>query len=193
MLPKGQNIYSDFIFFTGNSNFQSEVGTDGSNFKGSPTSFSDPNAAKIANLLQYLFSKQEQIVHVDLHTGLGGFAELSVLGSSGIVTKEVSTGQEFYKSAGGFVEWCSLRFCNQGYEGCYAEFGTFSSLRVFFSLIQENWSFQNAHPANEAHRQQLVNIFFPKSRAWRKKTIIKGVALLHRLLSLQQKNLARGS
>jgi hypothetical protein len=88
-----------------------------------------------------------------------------------------------YTARGGFGGWCVSAGLAAEYLFAYAEFGTFSGLRVLSGLRAEN----HAHhwlaaddPAAIRAKQKLKDLFFPRDPTWRSRTIDQTIELTQR-------------
>jgi hypothetical protein len=134
-------------------------------------------------------------MHVDFHSGLGAWGTYKLLithslsGESrrrldrwfGSDSLEVPDPHGVaYTVRGGFGEWCASR--NRGREYLYAaaEFGTYKATRVLAGLRAENrayhWAGADAESTARA-REQLQELFCPRSEAWRRVVLERGLGV----------------
>lgn len=134
-----------------------------------------------------------RVMHLDVHTGLGEWAEYMLLVEGGTATRAAAlarhfgtdavevegTGDESFPSRGGLGPWCEALLPQAHYDFAALEFGSYSSLRVFDALRDENRAF---HWADIEGRQawtrtRLLECFAPASRQWRQRCVEQGLAV----------------
>ena len=95
----------------------------------------------------------DEVLHIDIHTGLGPYGQCS-LTPAPILTKDersllsqrlhITTLHNddpdgvFYEVCGDWLSWCSTIYPKTHYLGVTAEFGTYHPIKVLMSLRQEN-------------------------------------------------------
>ena len=137
----------------------------------------------------------EQIVVIDVHTGLGKFGQNSLFhkirGTESIVLSnaikeplpENYSGSDVvgYAFKGGLCELYEGLFPEKRIDFLTQEFGTYSKLNVLDALRAEN---QDHHYGNRAvdswEKTVLKDTFYPNSPKWRKKILIDGLDLAYR-------------
>ena len=144
--------------------------------------------------------KAEEIVHLDLHTGLGKKGTY-VLGVGGELTPQqdakwrsvfgkdhvqhLEPGGELYEIRGEFGAWCQSHFKDRSYASFLAEFGTYPILKVIKALCEENrathWG-KSGQTLNR-YRLQLQEVFAPKSPSWREEVLQKGLVLIEQAVN----------
>jgi len=142
-----------------------------------------------------------QILHVDVHTGLGPRGTCKLLldeemadrapwlaGVFGAGTVEVSEPNgTAYHSRGDLLTWCRSRpFAGRCYDGVCAEFGTDPALRVLTALRAENQAYHWCTPDDPAARRarsRLRAAFAPADPRWRSRTLARGLAIVRRALA----------
>jgi hypothetical protein len=85
-----------------------------------------------------------------------------------------------YQPLGGLENWCRASFPDLTYDFLLAEFGTYSMLRVLKALRSENRAYWWGNPEDKSYRdakQELIEVFNPKSQKWRDLVIEQGVDL----------------
>jgi len=135
------------------------------------------------------------VLHLDYHTGLGGYADYRLLtedekGSEqqrwqathfgeGVI--EELGGDMAYPARGGLLRYFRDHLAGKKYHGLTAEFGTYSPLRVLGALRAENrahfFDKRDSHSYRWA-KQQLLEAFCPADRGWRRAVVAKGWALI---------------
>ena len=134
----------------------------------------------------------EDVLHLDLHTGLGPWAGYRLWPSSPIDSPQgrwlrARFGRralmQSYPTRGAWGTWCSARFAHRHYRFVTVEFGTYSSFRVAAALRAENrahhWC-QAGDPRLARARAQLMQAFAPCDPRWRDAIVRHGLALLDR-------------
>jgi hypothetical protein len=137
----------------------------------------------------------ELVLHLDYHTGLGGYADYRLLtkdekGSARQRWQATHFGEGNVESLGGEIAapvrgalptFFRDRLSGKQYHGLTAEFGTYSPLRVLGALRAENRAHFFDTRDSRSYRwakQQLLEAFCPADRAWREAVVAKGVALI---------------
>src|SRR5262249_40200950 len=91
---------------------------------------------------------------------------------------------------GSMGDWLSATRNGQGrtYAFLAPEFGTYSAVRVFEALRDENRARHHpGHPTtNERIKQRLIEVFCPASMAWRETVVQQGIALFGRAIDACQ-------
>lgn len=142
----------------------------------------------------------QEILHIDLHTGLGKRGELQLLlprhegtpqadalvrrfGPDALPARDEA---RYYRVRGGLGPWCEALAAGQSYTLCGAEFGTRSALGILAALHQENrawfWDTRDSSRAKWA-RVRLVRAFAPTSPRWRQRVLNRGVLLIDQALA----------
>ncbi len=145
--------------------------------------------------------KPERVLHVDLHTGLGKSATYALCVDLPVTDPRVSQlsrefGADFvqgfdtkgvlYEIRGGLGRWLEQRFPGTQYDTLLAEFGTYSSLRVITAMRRENRAHHYAAGRSEVlaeARAELLEVFAPKSPAWRRTVVTRGVHVVEQALT----------
>jgi Protein of unknown function (DUF2817) len=172
-LPVGQYEYPQGLFFGGNAPSQT-------------------HQILTAHLPRWLGLAQ-QVIHLDLHSGLGKwgtyrlFAELTRDAPryqwlsqrfDGLLT--LDPGDLVYQPRGTFGRWCQATFPDLTYDFLLAEFGTYPMLRVLKALRAENrahWWGKVEDASSVWAKQELLEVFVPKSQQWRNLVLERGVDL----------------
>ncbi len=137
----------------------------------------------------------EEVLHVDLHTGLGPSGGYVVWPSGPVDSPEAlrlrerlggSAVGKYYPSRGAWGAWCEARFADRRYQFATAEFGTYPQFRVGAALRAEN----RAHfwcppgdPRLDRAKAELVEAFAPSDPRWRDAAVRQGLALLDRAVT----------
>jgi hypothetical protein len=156
-----------------------------------------------ANVLTWV--KAPHVVHVDLHTGLGARAKYKLLvpamreaNDLELYSKlleceiELLAGRKgiAYRTKGDFGRYMLSIAKDINYHFFFAEFGTYSGIRVLKALRQENQAYFSLRPratCATAARAELLECFCPASESWRTSVAMQGTKLLsaaHRMASL---------
>ncbi len=137
------------------------------------------------------------IVHIDIHSGLGSFADCRLL----LVQPEDDPDCHWYRStyktmqveplavadgcayvaSGAMGTWLRDRFQDRSYHFVTAEFGTYSPLRVLAALRWENQVHLHNSPADRLYqsaKQELVECFCPRSSRWRNRVLATGLEII---------------
>jgi predicted deacylase len=132
----------------------------------------------------------QRILHIDLHTGLGAFAQATLLPDEARYAQHAAwyarTFGAFdveapaqpqataYRASGTFGGWMQQHFAARDYRFMTAEFGTCDAVRVLAALRAENRAhhFCAAHdPASVRAKQALRECFCPASPVWRNRVL----------------------
>ena len=140
----------------------------------------------------------QEIVHIDLHSGLGRFGTLRLLVSEDVGSdaynwyaetfgrssvEPLSTGATAYRVSGLFGEWLTHRFHDRHYRFVGAEFGTYGILRVLSALRAENRQHHFGAAKSEAERRvktELMECFCPRSSSWRERVVADALQIVGR-------------
>lgn len=140
----------------------------------------------------------EQIVHLDFHTGLGGYGTWKLLldmpltdgqrawlverFGEGTFAEPAGAGSE-YVTRGSIGRWLVQRKLAANYLYACAEFGTYAPLRMLSALRSENqihrWRKPDA-PATKRAKSALLEAFCPASPTWRNRALTGGLDLVER-------------
>lgn len=138
------------------------------------------------------------VVHLDLHTGLGRWGTYKLL-----LDAPVSAGQlarldgwfgpdaheeddprkTSYTPRGGFGPWCVARRLAPEYLYAVAEFGTHGNIPMLAGLRQENRAVHWGRPGDryaDRARARLRELFCPSSPTWRSQVLAQGVDVVRR-------------
>jgi Protein of unknown function (DUF2817) len=174
-LPVGQYEFPQGLFFGGKDRSQTQI--------------------ILTNHLHHWLGAAQQVFHLDLHSGLGKwgdyqlFAELmsdsprrqllaKYFDHDKIVT--IDSEASVYQPRGSLGNWCQVAFPDLTYDFLLAEFGTYSMLRVLKALRAENrahWWGKATDRSSQAAKQELLEVFVPKSPKWRKLFLQQGIDL----------------
>ena len=139
----------------------------------------------------------DRIVHLDLHTGLGRFADYRLLLENDTPTQqrlwlESTFGKEWverpradgtsYQARGTIGQSLARQMAGRTYRFATVEFGTHGPIRVLAALRAEN---RVHHYARDPGKfawvaSELRECFCPRSPRWRRAVIEKSLALLER-------------
>jgi hypothetical protein len=143
----------------------------------------------------------QRVFHLDLHTGLGQWGRYKLLidhpisqaqrqwlserfGQDAFETCDAqSVG---YTTRGSFGRWGLSRAGHRDYLYAAAEFGTYTAPRVLAALRAENQCHHWGRPDDacaEQAKQQLVEVFCPRSQNWRQDVLEHGRRLVARAIS----------
>lgn len=140
------------------------------------------------------------VVHLDYHTGLGRWGAYKLLVDDTLLPSQrawlaQTVGTDFvevndeqglaYRSRGGFGRWCTAQHFARDYRFAYAEFGTYSNLRVLAGLRAENQAHHWGGPTDDSTttaKARLRELFCPASHRWRSMALHNGVGLIDRVV-----------
>jgi hypothetical protein len=148
-------------------------------------------------------------VHLDLHSGIGPWADARLL----IADVEGSPRARWvlrhfgadvrpsgergaYRAHGTMTEDFRNRARPCMYHGLTTEFGTYSAVKVLGALRAENRAHFFAPPNGPAYhraKQQLLDAFVPQSRRWRARVVRRGTALVDRAIEVCRDERRSGS
>jgi hypothetical protein len=146
-----------------------------------------------------------RVLHLDFHSGLGRFKECRLLsvepaGSPRSLWLAERFGPERVEAIGAGVaarttargnmgNWltATLNGLGRNYAFLTPEFGTYSGIRVFEALRDENRVHRHpGHRAYERIKARLVEVFCPASTVWRKAVVNKGLELIGQAIEVCQ-------
>ncbi|BAY26882.1 hypothetical protein NIES2100_66980 [Calothrix sp. NIES-2100] len=148
-----------------------------------------------ANLSRWI-GEATDVVHIDLHTGLGKKATYKLFiddppesKSHQWLTEKFGadyveadqTRKVTYKFRGGLGTWCQAKFPQSNYRYLTAEFGTYPVIQVVEALRAENRAHFFApanHPSKEWTSQRLKEVFVPADKSWRSRCVSQGLDLV---------------
>ncbi|MFG3054549.1 DUF2817 domain-containing protein [Kitasatospora sp. NPDC048239] len=140
-----------------------------------------------------------EVLHLDIHTGLGRSGELQLLlprlqgtpaadelvARFGPDARPALAAVRHYRVQGGLGPWCEALLPDVRYTLCAAEFGSVSSTAVLSALHQENrawfWGGRGDRPSAWA-RDRLSHAFAPLSQSWRRRVLERGIHLIDQAL-----------
>src|SRR5262249_27016611 len=143
-----------------------------------------------------------QILHFDIHTGLGPWGKLQLLLEESLETERgrrladqfgpavvplptastAATG-DYYSAKGEVGGFCRMLLPGRIYDSICAEFGTYPALTVLAALRAENQAHHWGHPDDPATRRarlRLLEVFAPADPTWRQHTLAQGLAMARR-------------
>jgi hypothetical protein len=139
----------------------------------------------------------EQVLHLDVHTGLGPSGSLAFLLDGSVPLERVAWLRErfghervvwsgegvSYPTSGGLGSWCQAKFPGVAYDYLCAEFGTWGGSSVLAALRRENQADHWGEPGSESTaraKARLREAFAPSDPAWRERTVREGLASIQR-------------
>lgn len=142
-------------------------------------------------LEQRLGDRVAQAITLDVHSGLGKFAQETLihqygadLGIDSAIDERTAAGTVAYKSRGGLEKLYQRVFANANLQCFLQEFGTLHPIKVLQALRNENRAYHATAPENrDGKNSYLSSAFFPAKRAWRDKICAHGVARVHTLMT----------
>ncbi len=143
----------------------------------------------------------QHILHIDYHTGIGKYGRCHFLTFGQKEIKKafwflaqfgagVSTvGTEYFsdgKPVGSMADWLVLHFGEQKKQYIYlaAEYGTYSSLRAFKALYQENRFWDHPGYEHESAKKELIEFFCPTDPVWRERCVTDGLLMISKALQI---------
>jgi hypothetical protein len=152
-----------------------------------------------SNLARWL-GDCRQVMHLDLHSGLGKWGSYKLLidyalrdeqrqtlrawfGDGAFEENAARQGerQVAYATRGGFGQWCAATQRERRYLFAYAEFGAYDILRTIAALRAENqahfWG-QADDPQTRRAKLRLRELLCPASPVWRQRVVERGIALI---------------
>lgn len=140
------------------------------------------------------FDSVEQIFVIDVHTGLGDFAQESLFHKIGatpasllsrilnkpIIVKFPESDVVGYQFKGGHCELFRELFMDKRVDFLTQEFGTYSKLKILKALRNENrYHHYEAKDTSHWSKQQLREGFCPPDEGWRSSVVSNGIQLVH--------------
>jgi hypothetical protein len=150
----------------------------------------------LASHLAAIWTEAEQVVHVDLHSGLGKWGGYKILIDDAEQSSEHFWWQErfgnelvevcqktvtAYPARGSLGPWLRHYFPGQQFHYATLEFGTYRPKRVMDALMAETRAFNCgllADPRYEWTRQQLLEVFVPTNALWRHSVVEQSLSVL---------------
>ena len=160
--------------------------------------FGGRGAAPATRLVQERFwdwiRAAEEIVHLDVHTGLGDYGDYRLLieppnahdlgwyRSRFDPERVAAVGDDTpYAARGVMGAWLARHAGRRGYHFGCLEFGTYGPLRVLASLRAENRAHHHSTPgaaAYERAKRDLVECFCPASAVWRRNALGRALEVI---------------
>ena len=136
----------------------------------------------------------EKVVHLDVHTGLGAYADYRLLIEPPHVSdldwyrsrfdpvRVAPVGDDTpYAARGVMGAWLARHAGSRGYRFACLEFGTYGPVRVLAALRAENRAQHHSTPGAPAYRRakrELVECFCPASGLWRRKAMDRALEVI---------------
>ena len=146
--------------------------------------------------------KAQQVIHLDLHSGLGKWGTYQLFAEMNQDTPRyqwlsehfeylvaLDSGDLVYQSRGTFGQWCKNEFGDLSYDFLLAEFGTYPILRVLKALRAENRAHLWGKVDDKSYawaKQELLEAFVPQNSQWRQTTLNLGVDLCLAAINIQK-------
>ena len=151
------------------------------------------------NLPEWIGNASE-VIHIDFHTGLGRSGSYKLLPSPSTTTESFSrlshrfgsiniepfgSAVVSYLIRGGLGPWCQALLPQCRYDLLIAEFGTYSFIQVLKALRDENRSYWWGDQSSCYNwtKNQLVEMFAPKSQLWRQQCLVQGLGICRQALN----------
>ena len=138
------------------------------------------------------------VLHIDLHSGLGTYGEYRLLiddapGSQVVdwyrrvfgeksVEATVDAAGTAYKTSGDMGAWLAHKFAHISYRFATAEFGVYSIFRVLAALRAENRAYHYGRPGNRSYRRaktELLECFCPHDTRWRETVLRRALQIIN--------------
>ena len=165
--------------------------------------FGGREAAASTRLVQERFwnwtRAAEEVVHLDLHTGLGDYADYRLLiepphvpdlgwyRSRFDAVRVVPVGDDTpYAARGVMGAWLARHPGPREYRFACLEFGTYSPLRVLAALRAENRAHHHSTPGAAEYgraKRELVECFCPASGLWRRKALGRALEVIRQAVA----------
>lgn len=142
-----------------------------------------------------------EVIHVDWHTGLGGWGRGKLLLDNQADSpeaqwflerfgpQEVSAGdpgsKKIYMTRGAWGPWCQTQLADRQYRFATAEFGTYGMARTLTALVRENraaLAWTNEDRRLRSFRTELHEVFSPNHPGWRRRVLEQAMKICHLLL-----------
>jgi hypothetical protein len=153
-----------------------------------------------ANLPRWI-GDAKNVLHIDLHTGLGKKATYKLFNGDAPDSESTRWLKEkfgadvvypyqpgkMYQIRGSLGNWCQTMFPRHKYRCITAEFGTYPVIKVVEALRAENCAHFYAppgHPFREWARQLLQEVFAPADVAWRNAVVSQGLDLIEQAIEV---------
>ena len=159
----------------------------------------------LQNNLPRWIARSHSILHIDLHSGLGRFAQHRLLLEKSEPVSRIGWYQNIfgrdavepatsryrtaYRATGTLGDW-TIRHLGKEYRFVNAEFGTYSTLRVLSALRAENRAYFFDQPGTSAYtatKAELLECFCPSNDRWRTQVVTGGLAIIDRAAPAQVK------
>jgi len=163
--------------------------------------FGGTAASESNRILQQILLKLSegvrQVIHLDLHSGLGQPAVATLIANSNADTPErclqrlrLHYGRSVlfenakgnaYNAQGTLSQWYQTAFREKRFLYLCVEIGTVNPIRVFSAMRRENqahhWTASDSKP-NQESKQALLRVFAPDSQRWRNNSLQEGTSVV---------------
>lgn len=152
--------------------------------------------------LEHWIRDAARVIHIDLHSGLGGFARHRLLlqeqtdapavawyretFGSDEVEPAAGSRDTAYDASGTLGGWAQWHLGASRYRFVTAEFGTHPIVRVLGALRAENRAHHFGQPHTRAFdhaKAELFECFCPRDPVWRETAVTQGLSLIERALA----------
>lgn len=140
----------------------------------------------------------EEIVHLDLHSGLGRFGTHQLLSVEPPQAQSFKALRQYFGGAveslansvafaarGPMTAWLTRTLADRRYVALAPEFGTLPVTTVLAALRAENQAHFFARPTDSCYvhaKKRLLAAFCPASDAWRKRIVADGIHIINQAL-----------
>lgn len=152
-----------------------------------------PGPRRYLEWLQRHCGKARYVLALDVHTGLGRWAEQTLVLEPGVGVTPAATlaralgstlidpaqGEAAYVIRGSMGAWLPRMLPAAGVDFVLQELGTYPPFRIFRALREENrWHQYGAATLDHRSKHELLEALCPASPAWRNRAVDSGVRLL---------------
>ena len=157
--------------------------------------------AQSAKIVQENFGRwiagATDVLHIDLHSGLGKYGEYKLLVNAAPVSPEIDWFRRVfgescveaavdaagmaYKTSGSMGAWLANHYAHIDYRFAAAEFGAYPILRVLAALRAENRAHYYGRPGDRSYRRaktELLECFCPHDKTWRETVVRQALQLI---------------
>ena len=156
-----------------------------------------PQAKIVQDNFARWIARATDVLHIDLHSGLGKYGEYKLLiddvpGSPAVewyrrvfgeksVEATVDVAGTAYKTSGDMGAWLANKFAHINYRFVTAEFGVYSIFRVLAALRAENRAYHFGRPGDRSYQRakaELLECFCPHDTTWRETVVRRALQIV---------------
>ena len=169
------------------------------------------SCARVQSILSDLVPRAGRVTHLDVHSGLGRFAAVTLIGSGNVGTPDERArglsahyGRPYvaddaddnpYDARGTLARWYRRAADTRPFTYLCVEIGTLGPLRVLTALRRENRAHHWTEPGSDAYvrtKRALLDAFAPRSERWRRTSVAAVLDVLERTYRLPPQASDRG-